>query len=158
MADTHTPREAVGHVLDAFDDALLRCGGGNEASIELVNLILDHAAAKTTGPRPMNRVEMKWAAYSLSAMMDGEDNVAVVTMVVDRTGVIRPMVSTKNLPDAVGESIRASVTDFLVNVCGFLFKKPFRCGCRTCESKGAAELRDALAAGQAGWSQTKAEA
>lgn len=157
MVEHIKPEEAISHVRDAFDDALLQCGGTDEASILLTHLLLEHAAKRTGAKEsPRTPTEMRWAVYATEAMQS-DDHVAVVTMVIDRTGVIRPMVSTKGLPDQAGETIRAAVTDFLCNLCSFVFKRPFRCGCSTCESKGAKELREALNAGPS-WNPTKAEA
>lgn len=47
MTDLINPEEAIGHVRDAFDDALLQCGGTDEANIQLTNLLLEHAAKRT---------------------------------------------------------------------------------------------------------------
>lgn len=153
-----SPKEAVGHVLDAFDDTLLRTGTSNEAIVELLHHIITHAATNTDGTGPRSATELRWATYSRAAMNERDEHVAVLTLVVDRSGVIRPMVSTKNMPDIFAETIRTIATDTLANACSAIFQKPFRCGCRTCESGKAKELRDALEAGRAGWSQTKAEA
>ncbi len=140
-----TPETAAAHLRAAFDNSLLTCGGSNEANIRLIQLLMEHAASKTTGSRPMNPTEMKWACYATAAMDEAKDHIAVVTMVVDRTGLIRPLVSTKNLPEALSMTLRASVTDFLANVCSFIFKRPFRCGCRTCETKEGKDLHKAIA-------------
>lgn len=106
---------------------------------------------------PLNDLRQAWKDLATRTMQQNDDVVAVITMVVERSGVIRPMASTNGMPDTFGETLRAAVTEFLCNVCSFAFKRPFRCGCRTCETDGAKELRDALQAGTT-WNQTKGEA
>lgn len=158
MAEHVTPKEAIGHVLDAFDDALLRCGGGDAVVIELTYLLHRHAATRIPHDPPLTATSILWTNYAKEEMKASEDTVALITAVVDKSGVIRPMSVTKGLPDTVDITLRAAVTDILSAACSCIFKRKFRCVCRDCTAGRAKELHDAIAAGRVGWSPTKAEA
>lgn len=107
-----------------------------------------------TEPKPLTNTEQAWHDLATATMQQDDDVLAVVTMIIDRRGLIRPMASTKNLPDPVGITLRVSVTDLLMQVCQLLFGKPFRCGCRSCESPEGKAMRES----QVPWSHIKAQA
>ncbi|MBL7954404.1 MAG: hypothetical protein JNJ91_05155 [Flavobacteriales bacterium] len=152
-------KAAAAHIFDTFDDALDRLGKNETTAIELLNLLLEHATTCVDKQgRPLSITEFTWALTARKAMGENPDVIAVVTTIVERTGVIRPLAVTKDLPEHAGNTMRTAATEIMRSVCSLLFKTPFRCGCRTCESDGASELRDAIAAGRVSWTQTKAEA
>lgn len=159
METSEQLKAAAAHIFDTFDDALYRCGNNETTAIELLNLLLEHATTRVDKEgRPLSITEFTWALTARRAMEQNADVVAVVTTIVDRTGVIRPLAVTKDMPEQFGHTMRSAATDIMVMTCGLLLKKDFRCGCRTCESEGANELRDAIEAGRASWTKTKAEA
>lgn len=84
--------------------------------------------------------------------------VAVVTMLVDSSGVVRPAVSTKDLPDHIGHNLRVNITNVMVTICAHLFGRRFRCGCVNCTSPEAEAGREVLEQMPHGWSTTKAQA
>jgi hypothetical protein len=104
--------------------------------------------------RELTSAEQRWKDLSTETMEAEADTVAVVVMIVDRRGVIRSLVSTKNLPEAVGATLRGTITEVMAQLCRMLFSKPFRCGCRTCESEEGKAMRNM----QGHWSPTKAQA
>lgn len=152
-------KAAAAHIFDTFDDALDRCGKNETTAIELLNLLVEHATTRVDKEgRPLSITEFTWALVARKAMEQNADVVAVVTTIVEKTGVVRPLAVTKDLPELAGETLRAAATEIMTSVCSTMFRRPFRCGCRTRESGTAKELLDAINAGRAGWSQTKAEA
>lgn len=159
MVNNEQLQAAAAHIFDTFDDALDRCGKNENTAVELLNLLLEHATTRVDKEgRPLNITEFTWALTARRAMEQNPDVVAVVTTIVERTGVIRPLAVTKDMPEQFGYTMRSAATDIMRVACSTLFSRPFRCGCRTCESESANELRDAIAAGRVSWSKTKAQA
>lgn len=152
-------KAAAAHIFDTFDDALDRCGNNETTAIELLNLLVEHATTRVDKQgRPLTITEFTWALTARKAMEENPDAIAVVTTIVERTGVIRPLAVTKDLPALFAHTMRSASTEIMRTVCSTLLNRPFRCGCRTCESEGASELREAIEAGRVSWTQTKAEA
>lgn len=152
-------KAAAAHIFDTFDDALDRCGNNENTAIALLNLLVEHATTRVDKEgRPFGITEFIWALTARKAMGENPDVIAVVTTIVERDGVIRPLAVTKDLPEMFGHTMRSAATKIMRLICSTLLNRPFRCGCRTCESDRGKELREAIAAGRVSWTQTKAEA
>ena len=106
--------------------------------------------------RKLTDLEQVWRDLATLTMEEGADTIAVVTMIIDRRGIIKPMVRTKGLPDHVGMTFHALGTELMCQLCQPIFNKAFRCGCSTCESDAGKAMREAMK--RAPWSTIKAEA
>lgn len=159
MVNNEQLQAAAAHIFDTFDDALDRLGKTPENAVELLHMVAKHAATRVDlDGRTANDAEMTWAATARKFMGENPNIVAVVTIQVDKTGIVTPLASTKDMPAMIGETLRSATNEFVVNICRMLFGKPFRCGCPTCRNGGAQELRDAMAEGRVSGTKTKFEA
>lgn len=159
MKNQEQLQAAAAHIFDTFDDALDRLGKSPENAIELLHLVAKHAATRVElDGRTANEAEMTWATTARMFMEQDEKVEVVLTLLVDKTGVVRPLASAKNKPAILVETLRAATTNVVLQICRALFGKPFRCGCPTCSIRGAHELSDIMAAGPAGWYKIKVEA
>lgn len=159
MVNNEQLQAAAAHIFDTFDDALDRLGKNPENAIELLHLVAKHAATRVElDGRSANDAEMTWATTARKFMEQNKEVDIVLTLLVDRSGVVTPLAAAKDTPAILVETLRSVATNVVVAACTSVLKRSFRCGCPTCRNGGAQELRDAISAGRAGWSQTKAEA
>lgn len=81
--------------------------------------------------------------------------VAVLTLVVDANGTIKPMLLSR-MSEAASHTIRVAMTQLLSEIVGSILKRPFRCGCSTCEANKDKQVRGTIS--NLPWTTTKAEA
>lgn len=159
MVNNEQLQAAAAHIFDTFDDALDRLGKTPENAVELLHLVAKHAATRVElEGRTANDAEMTWATTARKFMEQNKEVEIVLTLLVDKSGVVTPLAAAKDTPAILVETLRSAATNVIVTACTAVFKRSFRCGCPTCRNGDAQELRDAMAAGRVSWTKTKFEA